>query len=264
MARGNIRKMHVEYQDPIKYQLSMGDEIIDMNALIGQDIQFNWTGTINCVACGNSIKKAFGQGFCFPCFRDSPQNSECIIRPELCEAHLGNGRDVEWEEKHHNQPHVVYLALASGSKVGVTRNDQVPTRWIDQGAWKAIKLAEVPYRQLAGEIEVTLKDYIGDKTHWQKMLKNVLATDLDLLDEKDRMANHLPEPLQELISDDDQIWEINYPVIEFPEKVKSINLEKLPEISGNLRGIKGQYLIFDEGRVINVRKYSGYLMELNY
>ena len=42
-----------------------------------------------------------------------------------------------------------------------------------------------------------------------------------------------------------------------PEKVKSLNFDKTPEISGTLQGIKGQYLILDSG-VLNVRKFTGY------
>ena len=36
----------------------------------------------------------------------------------------------------------------NGLKVGITRDTQVPTRWIDQGASSVIILAEVPYRRL--------------------------------------------------------------------------------------------------------------------
>ncbi len=81
---------------------------------------------------------------------------------------MGEGRDVEWEEKHHNQPHIVYLAASDVVKVGVTRETQVPTRWIDQGANEAIKLAETPNRYLAGVLEVALKSEFTDKTNWRK------------------------------------------------------------------------------------------------
>ena len=52
-----------------------------------------------------------------------------------------------------------------------------------------------------------------------------------------------------------------YPVLVWPEKVKSFNLDKDPTAGGILQGIKGQYLIFDDG-VINLRKYSGYKVEI--
>ena len=34
--------------------------------------------------------------------------------------------------KHHMQPHIVYLSKTAGNKVGVTKDSQIPTRWIDQ------------------------------------------------------------------------------------------------------------------------------------
>ena len=53
-----------------------------------------------------------------------------------------------------------------------------------------------------------------------------------------------------------------YPVLEYPERVKAINLEKTPDVEGTLLGIKGQYLILDAG-VLNVRKYGGYEIEFS-
>ena len=55
---------------------------------------------------------------------------------------------------------------------------------------------------------------------------------------------------------------INYPVLEYPVKVKSFNLDKTPDVGGTLLGIKGQYLLFDTG-VINIRKYGGYHLTLS-
>ena len=49
----------------------------------------------------------------------------------------------------------------------------------------------------------------------------------------------------------------------YPEKVKSVGFDKLPEISGQLRGIKGQYLLLDENRVLNMRKHTGYHIEVS-
>ena len=181
-----LHKMKTTLNDVVNYSLKSEEKIIDLNALIGTDIQLEFTGTVQCLACGKHSKKLFAQGFCYSCFSTAPQAAECIIRPELCRAHLGEGRDIEWEKKHHLQPHIVYFAVASALKVGVTRGTQVPTRWIDQGASQAIKIAEVPYRQLAGEIEVALKDMFTDKTNWRRMLKNEVA-DFDLENEKWRL-----------------------------------------------------------------------------
>lgn len=259
---GNLRKMKTQWANPIQYQMVIGDDLVDMNALVGENIKLTYTGQINCKVCGRKTKKSFAQGFCFPCFQNAPENSPCIIRPELCEGHLGQGRDVEWEQKHHVQPHIVYLALSSGVKVGVTRGEQVPTRWIDQGASQAIKLAETPHRQLAGAIEVALKEHLSDKTNWQRMLKNQVAQGVDLLKEKEKTKFLLEQDLQEYISEDDKVWTLNYPVTTYPLKVKSVGFDKLPKIEGKLKGIKGQYLIFADNRVINIRKHTGYWVEL--
>ncbi|MEM6803293.1 MAG: DUF2797 domain-containing protein [Bacteroidota bacterium] len=259
---GNISKMRVVLEDPVKYELYLGEDVIDMNALIGSEIKMQYEGRINCIICGTKTKKSFGQGFCYRHFMSAPEASPCILRPEKCEGHLGEGRDLQWELDNHVQPHVVYMALTSGMKVGVTREQQVPTRWIDQGAWKAVKFAETPNRYLAGMIEVAMKDHLSDKTNWRRMLTNQMNMELDILEEKNRMLEHMPEEYKEYQSGDDEVTEISYPVEAYPEKVKSLSFDKLPEISGVLAGIRGQYLLFDTGEVLNIRKHTGYWIEL--
>lgn len=262
MVEGNLHKMKATLADPIEYRLALSDEVC-MNDFIGKSITLKWTGQINCESCGKITKKSFGQGFCYSCFISAPEAAECILRPELCRAHLGEGRDPEWEQKHHNQPHVVYLAASSSVKVGITRASQVPTRWIDQGASSAIRLAEVPNRYEAGRIEVALKDFFTDKTSWQRMLKNEVDESIDLEEEKWSLEDQLPNDITAYFSENDEIIELNYPVEEFPEKVKSISFDKFPTIEGTLSGIKGQYLLFDDGRVLNIRKHSGYYVEIS-
>lgn len=254
--------MYTSLGDNIEYRLKLSDELL-MNDFVGKTIQLNWNGIINCQKCNKVTKKSFGQGFCYPCFANAPEASECILRPELCRAHLGEGRDPEWEEKFHNQPHVVYLAASSAVKVGVTRGQQLPTRWIDQGATAAILLAEVPNRYEAGRIEVALKEFFTDKTSWQKMLKNEIDESIDLEEAKWSLEEHLPADILEFFSENDEITELNYPVLEYPEKVKSLSFEKTATISGKLLGIKGQYLIFEGGFVLNIRRHTGFYVEIN-
>ncbi len=62
--------------------------------------------------------------------------------------------------------------------------------------------------------------------------------------------------------DDDEITEIVYPITKYPQKVKSIGFDKEEIITGKLKGIKGQYLIFEDDRVLNIRKHGGYLVEV--
>ena len=259
---GTLLKMETKLVNPIEYELPIGDELIYMNPLIGKYIALKWLKEIYCVACGRKTNKSFAQGFCYPCFLNAPETSECIFRPELCRAQDGIARDMEWAENHCLQDHIVYLAISSGIKVGVTRSGQIPTRWIDQGAWQAIKLAKTPNRYTAGLIEVALKEHISDRTNWQRMLKNQLIEGVDLTIAKKEMIAHLPSDLQNYISEEDNITEINYPVNEYPEKVKSLSFDKLEEITGRLWGVKGQYLIFDDGTVVNMRKHTGYMVEL--
>lgn len=260
---GNLKKMKTVIGNPINYSLLLHEEV-HLNQLIGKEVQFLWTGRINCRKCNKEIKKTFGEGFCYECFVTAPEAAECILRPELCKAHLGIGRDPEWEEKNHNQPHVVYLAASSAIKVGITRLTQVPTRWIDQGASEAIIIAETPNRYEAGRIEVELKSLYTDKTSWQRMLKNEIDESIDLEEEKWQLEEQMPADITDFFTEDDEVVELHYPVIEYPTKVKSIKLDREPEFKAVLKGIKGQYLIFDEGRVMNIRSHTGYYVQLNW
>jgi hypothetical protein len=261
---GNISKMKTSLSGQVFYELPIGNGFVSMNQLVGTKISMTFLHQINCMHCGAKTSKSFAQGYCYKCFISAPETSDCVLRPELCQAHLGISRDMEWAKGHCLTDHYVYLAISSGLKVGVTRASQVPTRWIDQGAWKAIKLAQTPHRQLAGQIETALKKHISDKTHWQKMLKNVLADDISLIDEKQKAWELLEAGLQQYVIEDDTIVEIHYPVIAYPEKVTSMSFDKTTEIEGFLQGIKGQYLIFDGGRVLNIRTHSGYMIQFSY
>mgnify|MGYP001060123065 FL=1 len=258
--QGQILKMLTELKTPVQYNLPMGDGLLNMNQWIGKNIQFRFSGDIYCLDCGNRTKKSFNQGFCYPCFRDSPMAAECIIKPELCRAHLGEGRDVEWERKHHLKDHYVYLAVSSGVKVGITRDTQVPTRWIDQGASYAVPIAKTPNRYLCGVIEVALKAYLSDRTAWQRMLKNEIAH-IDLAAKRDEIILLIPEEYQQYVLSDEEVLHINFPVIEYPVKVKSLSFDKTPVIEGRLMGIKGQYLLFEGGQVLNMRKHQAYVLE---
>jgi len=254
---GNLRKMKVSHDSLVNYHLILDKNNIHLNSLIDKSIRLEFTGQINCVVCDRKIKKAFGQGFCYPCFINAPENSECILRPELCKAHLGEGRDSEWERINHLQTHIVYLALSGGLKVGVTRHDQIPVRWIDQGASQTLIFAKTPYRYLAGKIEVQLKAHISDKTNWQRMLKNI-EVETDLIDQRAKLVDHLDRELIKYISDDNKVFKFNYPVLSYPSKVKSFGFDKQNIIEGTLTGIRGQYLYLDNQYVLNIRKHNGY------
>ena len=265
-ASGHLAKMDVQLAELVQYQLPLDDQRIPLNDLIGSNIAIEHVGDIHCIHCGRRSKKSFSQGYCYPCFTKLPQCDTCIMSPERCHFHHGTCRDPEWGEKYCFTDHFVYLANSSGVKVGITRGTQLPTRWIDQGATQGLPIFRVQTRYQAGLIEDCIREHVADKTSWQKMLKGDAepverATIRDELMAKSESGLELLEQefglqaLQRLYSE--TTTEINFPVREFPEKVKSFNLDKQPLVEGLLKGIKGQYLILDSG-VINIRKYTGY------
>ncbi|MFT3740998.1 MAG: DUF2797 domain-containing protein [Breznakibacter sp.] len=264
-AQGYLDKMETELRNgTVQYALKLDDSLTDMNNLLGQRIELSFNGKIRCVGCGKVIYKAYGQGFCFPCLQASPLASECIMNPEKCKAHLGISRDMEWSKGHCLTPHIVYLAWSSHVKVGVTRQTQVPTRWIDQGASQAIRLAFVPNRHMAGVIEVFLKQHYSDKTNWQQMLVNRVHDPVNLVEEKHKALSLLPPALSRFAADSDEVTYIRYPIGEVGQKVASLGFDKQKSVSGTLTGIKGQYLVFDHLYALNVRKHTGYGVDLAY
>ena len=265
-ATGNLRKMLVEANDPVDYTLVIGEQQVHLNPLLGTAVRIEFSGNIHCVNCGRKTNKSFNQGYCYPCFRSLAECDQCIMRPELCHYHLGTCRQPDWGKEHCMKPHIVYLSHTSGTKVGITRGSQVPTRWIDQGAVQAIPVFRVQSRFHSGLVEAALKSHIADRTDWRAMLKGnpehvdmaacrdeLLASCGADLAAAQQAAEHAPATV--LADADTAVF--NYPVERFPTKVVAHNLDKNPVAEGALMGIKGQYLIFDTG-VINVRKYGGY------
>ena len=259
---GVLNKMQTQFETPIQYFLIFQDSFLNVNQLLNKNIEINFVG-YQCLNCEKK-KKIFRQGFCYDCFYSSPAVGDWIMKPELSTAHLGiQDRDLAYEEKVQLQPHIVYLALSSEVKVGVTRKTQVPIRWIDQGAEKAISIVEVPNRYLAGITEVALKNHFADKTNWRKMLTNdIIFT--DLIKEREKLQYLLPNEVQEYFHlEKNDLYEMNYPVINYPLKINSLSLDKTPNYKGKLIGIKGQYLIFEVGTVFNIRSNEGYIVRID-
>ncbi|AWA28903.1 DUF2797 domain-containing protein [Flavobacterium magnum] len=254
---GVLTKMQTEPGNPIQYYLVFESDFLHMNQLLGHELEITFSGH-QCLNCSKS-KKVYRQGFCYDCFYSSPAVGDWIMKPELSTAHLGVAdRDLDYESAVQLQPHIVYLALSSEVKVGVTRKTQVPTRWIDQGAEKALAIVEVPNRYLAGITEVALKAHFSDKTNWRKMLTNEIVS-LDLLSHRNEILEKLPDEVRGYFDvDKAELYELEYPVLEYPKKINSLNLDKESSYKGKLMGIKGQYLIFQDGTVFNIRGFEGY------
>jgi hypothetical protein len=271
VAAGAVRKMKTQLEDPVRYTMLLGEHEVPLNDYLGRQLQLDFSGLINCIHCDRKTNKSFSQGYCYPCFKRLAQCDTCIVSPEKCHYAAGTCREPEWGEQHCMTDHFVYLANTSGLKVGITRGSQIPTRWMDQGATQAMPIFRVATRLDSGLVETLFKAHVADKTNWQAMLKGSAeprdlskaradlmadcAAALDAL-QKERGIQSITE------LSDEAVVQINYPVLEYPIKVKSFNLDKTPSIGGTLTGIKGQYLIFDTG-VINMRKYGGYHLSLS-
>ncbi len=271
IAQGIIRKMRTRLEQPVSYSARFGDKEVPLNPLLEEGITLRYSGNIFCVHCGRKSSKSFNQGYCYPCFQSLAQCDSCIIHPERCHFDQGSCREPAWGEKYCMQDHIVYLANSSGLKVGITRATQVPTRWIDQGATQALAVMRVRSRLQSGVLEVMFKQHVADKTNWRDMLKGT-AVELDMAAERDRLLAECRGAISELedkfgffaistLSGIEPVT-IEYPVTQYPEKISSFNFDKDPEVSGKLLGIKGQYLILDGG-VINLRRFSGYEVELS-
>ncbi|WP_306353795.1 DUF2797 domain-containing protein [Flavobacterium sp. '19STA2R22 D10 B1'] len=258
---GVLTKMQTEFGNPIQYYLVFENSFLNVNQLLNKEIEINFL-KYQCLNCGKT-KKIFRQGFCYDCYNSSAQVGDWIFRPELSTAHLGiEDRDLAYEEKVQLQPHIVYLASSSEVKVGVTRKTQIPTRWIDQGATEAIAIVEVPNRYLAGISEIALKDHFVDKTNWRKMLQNDIVK-ADLYAERLKLVEFLPEEVRGYFNPNFiDHFEFQYPVLQYPKKINSLNLDKTPYFKGKLMGVKGQYLLFEDGTVFNIRNSEGYVVSI--
>lgn len=266
---GDLSKMRVALDEPVSYKLPVGEDAIPLNPYLGSHVKLSYCGEIHCVHCGRKTNKSFNQGYCFPCVKRLAQCDRCIVSPETCHYHEGTCREPEWGEQHCMQRHYVYLANSSGIKVGITRGENIPSRWIDQGAVQALPILAVDSRYQSGLAEVLFKEHIADKTNWRAMLKGEVDS-IDLLQARDELLDKVAPGIAQLQErfglqaiqpcNADEQTEISYPVLEYPVKVTSLNFDKTPQIEGTLMGIKGQYLILDTG-VLNIRKFGGYRID---
>lgn len=256
---GTLRKLKGAHKAHIDYALPIGEDTLPLNNLLGQALHFKFTGNIFCSNCGKKTKKSYQQGHCYICATTLARCDICIVRPEKCHFHLNTCREPEWGQTHCMIPHIIYLSNTSHLKVGITRETQIPTRWIDQGATQALPIARVTSRYQAGQLEVGLSQYVRDKTDWRAMLKGENEP-IDM----DMKYNEIRENyLKEATIDSSAQWLteavkiFNYPVLQYPKKIQSINVEKENEFSSVLKGIKGQYLLLEKG-VLNIRNLTGY------
>lgn len=258
---------------PIEYSLINGSDKISINELIGKEIKLSSSGDIFCLNCSTKTEESHHQGYCATCASSLASCDRCRIKPELCHYSQGTCRQPQWGEDNCLKPHIVYLSYTSGFKVGITRAANLPDRWIDQGATCAVPLFEVRERLISGEVEEAFKKLVADKTNWRKMLmSDEKPTESEILAKVEELVAEAKDAVDALsikFGADSikrltpEITNITYPMGERPfEKVgMPHNLDKKPELSGKLHGIKGQYLYIGN-TIINFRKYAGYKLSI--
>lgn len=269
---GQVHKMKAFAGRPVEYSFVLkqqGDALAGLplaNSWLGKQLNLHFTGKINCIGCQRPIKKTYQQGYCFPCAQKLASCDLCILKPHTCHYHKETCREPHWGLANCFIPHIVYLANSSGIKVGITRETHLPSRWIDQGASQGLPILRVQSRYQAGLLENAIASLITDKTDWRKMLRGTNHNE-NLQAKRDEIFSALAGKIQEIATQfkfgsiemltAEAVQELHYPVLQYPEKITTFDFDKTPEISDQLLGIKGQYLLFKSG-VLNIRKYTGY------
>lgn len=264
VAQGPAGPLQPTEGAPASYVWALGNDAFKPHLFLGHKVRVVHATGITCVACGRSIKKSYQDGYCFPCTQRLASCDLCIVKPERCHFHLGTCREPEWGDMHCMQPHVIYLANVTGPKVGITRRPGA--RWLEQGAAMALPVATTQSRRLSGLMEVAMAHHVSDKANWRAMLQG-MPEPMDLRALRDTLAPQVRPVLQDLQHEfgeeaitwleDAPLWEGHYPVMQYPQTIRSFNLLKEPVVEDVLVGIKGQYLIFKEG-VLNTRKHRGF------
>ena len=255
----------------VAYSLVLDPFECKLSPLLGESLKLEWSGAIRCLSCGSATKKSYAQGHCYKCMISKASCDMCMMKPETCHFHLGTCREPDWALQVCFNPHIVYLANSSALKVGITRQVNMPTRWLDQGATQALPIIQTANRFLSGVVEKLFAQELADKTDWRAMLRGE-AEPIDLIKIRDELlARFMPEleRLQKaypneiaLLPDETIMRQFAYPVLQYPKKITAHNFDKQPLIAGTLLGIKGQYLMLDTG-VLNLRKFGGYQLAVS-
>ena len=269
LGSGVLRMMYSAPATPVEYRLRLGDETIPLNALLGRRLMIRFAGRITCQHCGNLTRKSYGDGYCYPCFKTLARCDLCVVSPDRCHYAAGTCREPAWGEAFCMQPHLVYLANSAGAKVGITKPENLPMRWLDQGATQAVVIMRTRSRFEAGCVEAALARYVSDRTDWRGLIGGdavridlpSLATRLriDAAVELAALDSRFPGALSWVSELEPECFE--YPVTAYASPANGLSLDAATEIAGTLLGIKGQYLMLDSG-VFNVRRHTSYHVDV--
>jgi hypothetical protein len=257
----------------VTYSIDLQKEAVTLSDYLGAGATFTYVGEPHCIACAKLVKKLYSGGHCFDCAQSLARCDLCVVSPDRCHFHLGTCREPQWGEDFCMQPHVVYLANTSGPKIGITRANRMPRRWLDQGASQAIAVVQAPTRRAAGVVEAHFKRKLNDRTDWRRLVSRP-ALPVDLMELARQLKAALPtfDALHnEVLPEDecgelawridDEAVQIEYPVLAYSPSKRLTLSEDQPQVRDNLQGIVGQYLLFSQG-VINLGDYRGVALEL--
>jgi hypothetical protein len=249
---------------PASYELAFEDgPRIPLNARLGEGFRVEFTGVVSCRHCGAESRKSFGGGYCYDCFSTLARCDLCVVSPDRCHYAAGTCREPEWGESFCMQPHLVYLANTSGLKVGITRAGREIGRWLDQGAIQGLVILEAATRRDAGLAEAAIATVLPDRTDWRRMLRaDVPPLDLPAAWRRLRDSElSLPDGVTTLEGRAAVVVSLAYPLTANAAPEHTLRLENGP-VSGNLKGMKGQYLVLGNG-AFNVRAHAGYRVRLS-
>ena len=269
--RGVLRDFGYELDDAgecikPRYWLRLDEQRVWLDRHDGSlGFTFTSLGVSRCRHCDEEIAKVYGGGYCYDCFRYLARCDLCVLSPDRCHWHLGTCREADWGREFCMQPHVMYLANSSGPKVGLTRRNRCPARWVDQGARSAMIIAEFASRRTAGYAEAHLKQWVADTTDWRRLVSgNTRLVDLwslfaqlrpkcgdlaalapDFVDDEERSA------MRWLGSQDIAQVSIEYPYSSFAPARIAFRSGTVAgtQFRANFNGIIGGYFLFDAGAV---------------
>ena len=260
MLEGSLRKLSFTPERPIRYVLHAGDDL-PLNPWLGQGLRITWLGETRCGHCGTPTPKRYGGGYCYRCFKSLARCDLCVVSPTRCHYHLGTCREPEWGDAHCMVPHTVYLANSSGVKVGLTRGATGVPRWIDQGATQGLSIARAETRRAAGALEALLAERLPDKTDWRALVTG-RARPADLAAVADGLPGRVRDRMARLSGvrwlDERETVEFEYPIERYSRRAARLSLSAGGDriVEGRLRGVIGQYLLFDHG-AFHVAGHSG-------
>ncbi len=251
--------------EPAGYRLGLADGTsIELNGRLGSGLEIEFSGVVSCRYCGAESRKSFGGGYCYDCFSTLARCDLCVVSPDRCHFAAGTCREPEWGESFCMQPHRVYLANSSGVKVGITRAGREVGRWLDQGAIQGLVVLEADTRRDAGLAEAAISAVLPDRTDWRRMLRADVPL-LDLPAVWRRLADDslsFPAGVRPVAAvETADVVTLSYPLRANASPERTCRLDEGP-VSGNLRGMKGQYLLLGTS-AFNVRAHAGYRVRIS-